>query len=293
MSFVPDTLPPLDEPRLGRLDAYADRFADVFTRADQLRWFRLYLRGLLGAGERKNVEAIAARVGEAGGGTTNFAQALQHFVSNSPWDASRVLARYRDLLPPAARANPGAWVVHDGIVEKKGRHSVGTQRQFARSLGRKLNCQIAVVVGRATLAGYVPLAVRLYLPGYWLRENPTAVEKTVPVEFRGHASKSDIAAALLDGLTREGWRAAGVAADDGYLVGEKLRETLVTANAQPATGDAARRPESTRAAAGFEWLKRALGLDHFEGRTWIGWHHHVALVLTAYGFLAAESVEHH
>jgi len=32
-------------------------------------------------------------------------------------------------------------------------------------------------------------------------------------------------------------------------------------------------------------LKDELGLDHFEGRSWRGWHHHVVLVLLAYAFL--------
>jgi SRSO17 transposase len=32
-------------------------------------------------------------------------------------------------------------------------------------------------------------------------------------------------------------------------------------------------------------LKDELGLDHFEGRSWRGWHHHVVLVLAAYAFL--------
>ena len=29
-------------------------------------------------------------------------------------------------------------------------------------------------------------------------------------------------------------------------------------------------------------LKEELGLDHFEGRHWLGWHHHVTLVTLAY-----------
>ncbi|WP_329550607.1 IS701 family transposase [Streptomyces sp. NBC_00696] len=32
-------------------------------------------------------------------------------------------------------------------------------------------------------------------------------------------------------------------------------------------------------------LKHGLGLDHFEGRTWRGWHHHVTLVTAAQAFL--------
>jgi len=35
-------------------------------------------------------------------------------------------------------------------------------------------------------------------------------------------------------------------------------------------------------------LKDALGLDHFEGRSWPGWHHHVTLVSVAHGFLTTE-----
>ncbi|QDV35339.1 hypothetical protein ElP_42010 [Tautonia plasticadhaerens] len=35
-------------------------------------------------------------------------------------------------------------------------------------------------------------------------------------------------------------------------------------------------------------MKEELGLDHFEGRSWRGFHHHACLVMLAYGFLASE-----
>jgi SRSO17 transposase len=35
-------------------------------------------------------------------------------------------------------------------------------------------------------------------------------------------------------------------------------------------------------------LKGALGLDHFEGCSFGGWHHHVTLVAVAHGFLTLE-----
>jgi SRSO17 transposase len=38
--------------------------------------------------------------------------------------------------------------------------------------------------------------------------------------------------------------------------------------------------------------KGALGLDHFEGRGWTGWHHHVTLVSVAHGFLTLERLHH-
>ena len=38
-------------------------------------------------------------------------------------------------------------------------------------------------------------------------------------------------------------------------------------------------------------LKDALGLDHFEGRSFRGWHHHVTLVFVAYGFLTLQRLD--
>lgn len=35
-------------------------------------------------------------------------------------------------------------------------------------------------------------------------------------------------------------------------------------------------------------LKDELGLDHFEGRSWTGWHHHVTLTMMAHAFLSLE-----
>ena len=39
---------------------------------------------------------------------------------------------------------------------------------------------------------------------------------------------------------------------------------------------------------GYQQMKEELGLNHFEGRSWRGFHHHACLVMLAYGFLALE-----
>jgi SRSO17 transposase len=39
---------------------------------------------------------------------------------------------------------------------------------------------------------------------------------------------------------------------------------------------------------GYQQMKEELGLDHHEGRSWRGFHHHAGLVMLAYGFLALE-----
>ena len=38
----------------------------------------------------------------------------------------------------------------------------------------------------------------------------------------------------------------------------------------------------------YEELKQEIGLDHYEGRGWRGFHHHASLCIAAYGFLVAE-----
>jgi SRSO17 transposase len=40
----------------------------------------------------------------------------------------------------------------------------------------------------------------------------------------------------------------------------------------------------------YQELKGELGLDHYEGRSFIGWHHHVSVVLCCYAFVVAERI---
>ena len=48
--------------------------------------------------------------------------------------------------------------------------------------------------------------------------------------------------------------------------------------------------ERWRTERAYEELKGELGLDHFEGRSFPGWHHHVTVVLSCYAFIVAERV---
>jgi SRSO17 transposase len=41
---------------------------------------------------------------------------------------------------------------------------------------------------------------------------------------------------------------------------------------------------------GYQQLKDELGLDHYEGRSWQGWHHHVTMTMLAFGFLTLENL---
>lgn len=50
--------------------------------------------------------------------------------------------------------------------------------------------------------------------------------------------------------------------------------------------------ERWRTEQAYEELKGELGLDHYEGRSFPGWHHHVSVVLCCYAFVIAERMRH-
>jgi SRSO17 transposase len=84
--------------------------------------------------------------------------------------------------------------------------------------------------------------------------------------------------------------------EEGWLLlerdGEELKAYLVW-------GFNGRTLEEQVALAHTRWLieqfhreiKQTLGMDRFEGRTWRGWHHHMAMICLAYAFLASLRAE--
>lgn len=48
--------------------------------------------------------------------------------------------------------------------------------------------------------------------------------------------------------------------------------------------------ERWRTERAYEELKGELGLDHFEGRSFPGWHHHISVVVSCYAFIVSERV---
>jgi SRSO17 transposase len=91
---------------------------------------RKYLRGLFQT-ERRNMERMEQAVPD-----TNE-QALQHFISNSPWDAGAVIrqvARTADAL--LGGHDDTLLVIDESGIPKKGKHSAGVARQYCGQLGK-------------------------------------------------------------------------------------------------------------------------------------------------------------
>jgi SRSO17 transposase len=397
--------PDLDPAALGRLGDYAALFVNDFPQAKPARWAGVYLQGLLLDGERKSIEPLSHRVRlPAGLAAKDPEQALQQFVSQSPWDAQAVLRRYRAHLAHTFADPAGVFLFDDVSFPKQGAHSVGVQRQYCGALGKKANCQVAVSVHYVSPRGHYPLDLRLYLPEGWLADPDRLDRAGVPDVERRPLTKPEIALELLDRVRAEGLPGAVVVADAGYGVSRDLRDGLAARDLryvvgvtvdlvvfpdrptwvapQPATGGRPQaRPQladgnpppvsvgalaarltlrkvtwregtkgklaarfawvrvwpghdwrrggcaeadpvwllveeqaggqfkyalsnlpagtSCRAAVrlwksrwpveqGYQQLKEELGLDHFEGRSWRGFHHHAAMTVLAYGFLLLE-----
>ena len=108
---------------------------------DQRRWGECYLRGLMLDGERKSIQPMAERLPDGD------EQALQQFVSQSPWDWRPVCSGSRTQM--AAVVDPDVWVIDDTGFPKHGNASVGVPGSLGH-LGKVANCQIGVSMHAAS-----------------------------------------------------------------------------------------------------------------------------------------------
>ena len=120
-----------------------------------------YIAGLIGPGDRKSVQPMAARDGEFGD------HQLHHFVADGVWESGpleTVLLQEADRL---VGDEAGFLVIDDTALPKKGSHSVGVAAQYASSLGKTSNCQSLVSVTLASREVPVMVGLRLFLPESW------------------------------------------------------------------------------------------------------------------------------
>ena len=127
-------------------DDLAEFTGDVFASLTRAGWQERaawYQHGLMLDGRRKSIQPMAARLQ----GTVHE-QALNHFVTNSPWPVEPVRARIAELVDDAI--SPAAWAVDDTGLLKCGIASPCVARQYTGTAGKVTNCQIAVSVSMVT-----------------------------------------------------------------------------------------------------------------------------------------------
>ncbi|MDP8918640.1 MAG: IS701 family transposase [Pseudomonadota bacterium] len=200
-------------------EAWLAPFLARLRRSEQRRWAPIYLQGLLGPGERKSVEPMAARV------APGDVQQLHHFISTSPWTCEPL---EEELVHAAERLLGGAdavLVIDDTALVKQGRHSVGVARQYCGQLGKKANCQALVSLTLARAEVPVCVGLRLYLPRAWAEDAARRARAGVP-EAIVSRPKWQIALDELDRIVAAGASFGCVLADAEYGKAAEFRHGL-------------------------------------------------------------------
>jgi hypothetical protein len=182
---------PLPE-RGGRpLAEFTQNVFGSLPRADQRRWAGVYLCGLLNTPGRKTMKRIALQAS----GEADSAQALQQFITSSPWDWREPRAA---LARAAARRLPDhAWVTGTFVSEKRGGRSVGVHRRFVPGLGATVNCQVGVGLFLASEAEAIPVDWSLVLDGGWCDDAALRRRARIP-DTVGAASAWERAVGMAD-----------------------------------------------------------------------------------------------
>lgn len=202
------------------LEHWLEPFLAELSHPARRKMCPLYIAGLIGPGDRKSVQPMAARTGEVG-----YDQ-LHHFVAAGVWDSvplETALLREADRL---VGDKDGFLVIDDTALPKKGSHSVGVAPQYASSLGKTANCQSMVSVTLASREVPVMVGLRLYLPEGWIDDPERMAKAGVPKERQAPLTKPEIAIEEIDRVISAGARFGCVLADAGYGSSGAFRQAL-------------------------------------------------------------------
>jgi len=179
-----------------------------------------YIAGLIGPGERKSTQPMAAKAEDIG------YDRLHHFIAAGMWDYAPLEAELWRQADALVGGNDSWLIIDDTALPKKGKGSVGVAPQYASALGKNANCQTMVSV---TLArGEVPLmlSLRLFLPESWTSDPARMDRAGVPNEHRQPRTKPEPAITEIDRVRAAGVRFGCVLADAGYGLSAPFRQAL-------------------------------------------------------------------
>lgn len=165
-----------------RLEQFFGRIDSHLKDRRKRESFAMYAFGILGDGERKSAEPIAARACADPSQTNNVHSKLCYFLGRSEWDDRGVrLEAARYAIEAVQKREPiTTWIIDDTGFLKQGKHSVGVQRQYTGSAGKITNCQIGVSLAVATSAEQIPVDFELYLPKTWAEDPALRAEAKIP-----------------------------------------------------------------------------------------------------------------
>jgi SRSO17 transposase len=195
-------------------------FLAVLGHTARQRWAPPYLRGLIGPGERKSIQPLAARV------APGDHEQVHHFVATSRWPTEpveRVLAQHAQQLV----GGHGAFlIVDDTTLPKQGHCSVGVAHQYSGKLGKNTNCQCLVSLTLARREVPVPIALRLFVPKEWTDHPSRCTRVGIPAERQVFRTKGRIALEEIDRVRTAGVTFDVLLADAGYGTSALFRHAL-------------------------------------------------------------------
>jgi SRSO17 transposase len=180
-----------------------------FARPESRRRVRDFLTGLLAPLPTKNCWTIAEHAGDDSPG------GMQDLISRASWDDTLVRVDVRDFITRRL-GHPDAILVIDETGDlKKGRHTVGVQRQYSGTAGKIENCQLAVHLSYASPHGHTLVDVALYLPKSWTDDPQRRIGAGIPDSVR-FATKPQLARRLIETAVAGGLPCSWVTGDEAY-----------------------------------------------------------------------------
>jgi SRSO17 transposase len=179
-----------------------------------------YIAGLIGPGDRKSIQPMAARADALS------YDRLHHFIGAGIWDSAPLEATLWRQADELVGGDTAWLIIDDTALPKKGKASVGVAPQYATVLGKNANCQTLVSVTLASGEVPVMLGLRLYLPESWTSDTARMERAGVPEDFQAYRTKPDIAIEEIDRVIAAGVRFGCVLADAGYGLSAPFRQAL-------------------------------------------------------------------
>lgn len=267
----------MDAVAVARLEAYFAQIGSCLRDRRKRESFAMYAFGILGEGERKSAEPIAARACGDPAMARRTHDKVLHFLGRAAWDdraVRRVAARYA-LAAMSAREPVTTWIIDDTGFLKQGADSVGVQRQYTGSAGKITNCQVGVSLSVATRTEHLPIDFELYLPTSWTDDPERRQKARIPEQIR-FQTKVELALGMIERAVQDGLPGDVLLADSGYGESHLFRETVRLLGLDYAVGvhaptkvwalDARERRHG--AALGVQALGEHLGARAFRRVTW-------------------------
>jgi len=202
------------------LENWLQPFVERLGHKTRRRMCPAYVAGLIGPGDRKSVQPMAAR-----GSGVSYDQ-LHHFIGSGVWDSAPLEAALLVEADKLVGGDEGWLIIDDTALPKKGRHSVGVAPQYASSLGKTANCQSLVSVTLASREVPVMVGLRLFLPEAWTDDPERMARAGVPKDRQTALTKPEIAIEEIDRVIASGTRFGCVLADAGYGSSGLFRQAL-------------------------------------------------------------------